>query len=29
MFIKRDTRKVPEILADPEDARSELKLGRR
>lgn len=29
MFIKRDTRKVPEILVDEDDPRKELKLGRR
>ena len=29
MFIKRDTRKVPEILVDEDDSRKELKLGRR
>jgi len=29
MFIKRDLRKVPEILADPDDKRECLKLGRR
>jgi len=29
MFIKKDLRKVDEILADPEDAREFLKLAKR
>ncbi len=29
MFIKKDTRKVREILADSEDIRTHLKLARR
>jgi len=29
MFIKRDRRKIDEILADPEDDRKEMKLARR
>lgn len=29
MFIKRDLRKIPEILADPDDTCENLQLGRR
>eukprot|EP00752_Nemacystus_decipiens_P006856 g6158.t1 len=29
MFVKKDTRKIPDILADPNDEREELHLGRR
>lgn len=29
MFIQKDTRKVREILSDPDDPRKELKLARR
>lgn len=29
MFIKKDTRKIPDILADESDEREELHLGRR
>ena len=29
MFIKKDTRKIPEILADEGDPRTHLKLARR
>lgn len=29
MFIKKDTRKIPDILSDESDEREELHLGRR
>lgn len=29
MFIKKDTRKIPDILNDENDEREELHLGRR
>lgn len=29
MFIVKDLRKIPEILSDPNDERTELKLARR
>lgn len=29
MFIKKDTRKIPEILADPSDSREYIKLSKR
>lgn len=29
MFVKKDTRKIPDILADDNDEREELHLGRR
>lgn len=29
MFVKKDTRKIPDILSDESDDREELQLGRR
>ena len=29
MFIKKDKRKIPQILTDPEDSRDYLKLSKR